>query len=205
MFWKIRLTNSFIILIIFFAHFFAPSGYLWTMHTMSELAGQGVPNAWILTLGFFLTGIGYVAFAFFDYQNNRLPYWLFVLTASNGIFTFLLGVFPTSFDGLQGVVVNETIVIIHRYVAYASNFITLAMITIHAAKSKAPKLKMRHLFFLVFAFVFSGFFILYQQEVRGIFQRLILITTTIWTLTSYGETTPLLMRNKQKNTTSMNR
>jgi hypothetical membrane protein len=205
MFGSIRLTNIFIVFIIFIAHFFAPAGYLWTTHTMSELAGQGVPNAWLLTSGFFLAGIGYVGFGIYEMKNKRLPVWLGSLTVANGIFTFFLGVLPTSFDGLIGYPVNETVVVLHRYVAYASNLMTITMITIHAAKSSAPPLKLKHLFFLVFALVFSGFFILYQQEIRGIFQRLILLTTTIWTWTSYGETKPRLTGQKYKYATRSNR
>ena len=113
--------------------------------------------------------------------------------------TLLLGVFPTSYDGLTGFTANETIVIIHRYIAYISNFLTIASITVHAALSKNPNLKLRHLFFLVFAFVFSGFFILYNQEIRGLFQRMILLTTTAWTLTSYGVWDLKQTRAKQQN------
>ncbi len=203
MFLGIRLTNLLIVSIIFLAHFFAPEGYLFYQHTMSELAGQGVPNAWILTTGFVLGGSLYIGFAIFYLQNQKLPTWLFWLTALNGLMTLLLGVFPTSYDGLINAEVNETVVIIHRYIAYASNLLTLASITTHAALSKQKNLKLQHLFFLVFAFVFSGFFVLYNQDIRGIFQRLILMTTTLWTLTSYGELTLSKSRSVQQNFASV--
>lgn len=203
MFLGIRLTNLLIVSIIFLAHFFAPEGYLFYQHTMSELAGQGVPNAWILTTGFVLGGSLYIGFAIFYLQNQKLPTWLFWLTALNGLMTLLLGVFPTSYDGLINANVNETVVIIHRYIAYASNLLTLASITTHAALSKQKNLKLQHLFFLVFAFVFSGFFVLYNQDIRGIFQRLILMTTTLWTLTSYGELTLSKSRSVQQNFASV--
>jgi hypothetical membrane protein len=186
MFPWIRFTNLFIVSVIFIAHFFSPQGYIFYLHTMSELAGQGVENAWILTTGFILGGASYMGFSYYYYKTASLPTWLFVLTFSNGLMTLLLGVFPTSYDGFNNYPANETIVIIHRYIAYASNLLTIASITVHAALSKNPTLKLRHLFFLVFAFVFSGFFILYNQDIRGVFQRLILLTTTAWTLTSYG-------------------
>ncbi len=199
MFLGIRFTNLFIICIIFIAHFFAPEGYLFYQHTMSELAGQGVTNAWILTTGFVVGGSLYIGFALFYLRNQNLPIWLFWLTALNGLMTLLLGVFPTSYDGLMNANVNETVVIIHRYIAYASNLLTLASITTHAALSKQRILKLQHLFFLVFAFVFSGFFVLYRQDIRGIFQRLILLTTTLWTVTSYGELILSKRRSIQQN------
>ena len=205
MFIGIRLTNLLIVSIIFLAHFFAPEGYLFYQHTMSELAGQGVPNAWILTSGFVLGGASYIGFAIYYVQKQNLPKWLFWLTALNGLMTLLLGVFPTSYDGLINVNVNETVVIIHRYIAYASNLLTLSSITTHAALSKQKYLKLQHLFFLVFAFVFSGFFILYNQDVRGIFQRLILLTTTLWTLSSYGELVLSKNRSVQQNFARANR
>lgn len=203
MFLGIRLTNLLIVSIIFLAHFFAPEGYLFYQHTMSELAGQGVPNAWMLTIGFVVGGSLYIGFAVFYLRNQKLPKWLFWLTALNGLMTLLLGVFPTSYDGLINANVNETVVIIHRYIAYASNLLTLASITTHAALSKQKNLKLQHLFFLVFAFVFSGFFVLYDQDIRGIFQRLILMTTTLWTLTSYGELTLSKSRSVQQNFASV--
>ncbi|MEN9819760.1 MAG: hypothetical protein RL379_538 [Bacillota bacterium] len=205
MFLGVRLTNLLIVSIIFLAHFFAPDGYVFYQHTMSELAGQGVPNAWILTTGFILGGSSYIVFAFYYLQKQKLPVWLFWLTALNGLMTLLLGVFPTSYDGLINADVNETVVIIHRYIAYASNLLTLASITTHAALSKQKTLKLQHLFFLVFAFVFSGFFILYNQDIRGVFQRLILLTTTLWTLSSYGELVLSKNRSVQQNFANVNR
>lgn len=205
MFLGVRLTNLLIVSIIFLAHFFAPEGYVFYQHTISELAGQGVPNAWILTTGFIVGGASYIAFAFYYLQKQKLPVWLFWLTALNGLMTLLLGFFPTSYDGLVNADVNETVVIIHRYIAYASNLLTLASITTHAALSKQKNLKLRHLFFLVFAFVFSGFFVLYNQDIRGVFQRLILLTTTLWTLSSYGEFVLSKNRSVQQNFASVNR
>jgi hypothetical membrane protein len=205
MFLGVRLTNLLIVSIIFLAHFFAPEGYVFYQHTMSELAGQGVPNDWILTTGFIVGGASYIAFAFYYLQKQKLPVWLFWLTALNGLMTLLLGFFPTSYDGLVNADVNETVVIIHRYIAYASNLLTLASITTHAALSKQKNLKLRHLFFLVFAFVFSGFFVLYNQDIRGVFQRLILLTTTLWTLSSYGELVLSKNRSVQQNFASVNR
>lgn len=204
MFSGIKFTNILIVTIILIAHFFAPEGYLFYQHTMSELAGQGVRNAWILTSGFILGGASYIGFAFYYLRKQNLPTWLFYLTAGNGLMTLLLGVFPTSFDGLINPNVNETVVMIHRYIAYVSNLLTIASITTHAALSKQRELKLRHLFFLVFAFVFSGFFILYNQDIRGIFQRLILLTTTLWTVTSYG-TFVLPKTRKQQNFARVNR
>lgn len=201
----IRYTNIFIVSIIFIAHFFAPVGYLPYMHTMSELAGQGVPNAWILTSGFLIGGLSYMVFSFYYLKTDKLPSWLFWLTFLNGFMTFLLGVFPTSYDGLLNYPVDDLVVVIHRYIAYASNLLTITSIIVHAAKSNDKQLKLRHLFFLVFAFVFSGFFILYNQEIRGVFQRLILLTTTLWTVSSYGIWKLKKGRLKQQNFSSVNR
>ena len=201
----IRYTNIFIISIIFIAHFFAPVGYLPYMHTMSELAGQGVPNAWILTSGFLIGGLSYMVFSFYYLKTDNLPSWLFWLTFLNGFMTFLLGVFPTSYDGLLNYPVEDLVVVIHRYIAYASNLLTITSIIVHAAKSNDKQLKLRHLFFLVFAFVFSGFFILYHQDIRGIFQRLILLTTTLWTVSSYGIWKLKKGRLKQQNFSRVDR
>jgi hypothetical membrane protein len=183
----IKFTNFWIVFIIFIAHFFAPDGYLFYQHTMSELAGQGVPNAWILTTGFFTGGLGYMIFSVYYRSKKIMPLWLFYITFANGLMTLLLGAFPTSFDELLSVSVNETIVIIHRYIAYGSNALTIAGMIGHIYVSKSPKVKIVHGYFIVFAIVFSGFFVLYDQDIRGVFQRLILLITTSWTLLYYGE------------------
>jgi len=47
----------FFVSIIIVAHFFAPSGYIWTRNTISELASQGYSNKWIMQLGFIGYGI----------------------------------------------------------------------------------------------------------------------------------------------------
>jgi hypothetical protein len=183
----IKFTNLFIVFVIFIAHFFAPEDYLFYQHTMSEMAGQFVPNAWILTTGFYLTGIFYMIFSFFYFKAKVIPGWLFGLTFANGVMTLLLGVFPTSFDGLLIPEINETIVIIHRYVAYTSNLLTLTSILLHMLIGNTIELKMKHMSFFVLIFVFSGFFIFYNQEIRGVFQRLILLTSTAWTVLYYGQ------------------
>lgn len=204
MYWGVRLTNVFIVLIIFIAHFFAPPGYSFITHTMSELAGQGVINAWILTTGFYGVGLAYIFWATYYYRQHQLPFWLFVLTSLEGLTTILLGVFPTSYDGFTMYTNNETFVFIHRYIAYANNFITLSMITVHAAKSHVLSVKIRHVMFLILAFIFSGFFVLIDPEIRGIFQRLILLTTTLWTVTSYGLIPGLSPRSKKQNPAAVN-
>jgi hypothetical membrane protein len=183
----IKFTNFWIVFIIFIAHFFAPDGYIFYQHTMSELAGQGVPNAWILTTGFFTGGLAYMIFSVYYRYKKIMPKWLFYITFTNGLMTLLLGTFPTSFDGLLTIPINETVVIIHRYIAYTSNALTIAGMIGHIYVSKSPRLKIIHGYFIVFAIVFSGFFVLYNQDIRGIFQRLILLITTSWTLLYYGE------------------
>lgn len=184
----IKFTNLLLVFIIFIAHFFAPTGYIFYQHTMSELAGQGVPNGWILTTGFYIVGMLYVFFSWFYFKAKILPGWLFGLTLANGVMTILLGVFPTSFDGLinSTIVVNETVVILHRYVAYASNALTITSILLHLILANSIDLKMKHASFFVLTFIFSGFFILYNQDIRGIFQRLILLTNSFWTVWLYG-------------------
>jgi hypothetical membrane protein len=201
----IRATNLGLVLVIIVAHFFAPAGYVITLHTMSELAGQGLENAWILTSGFWLAGLGYVVFSTLAFRNQEIPYWLYGLTISNGVMTFLLGIFPTSYDGLIHVPVIESIVIIHRYIAYTSNLITVGTIIVHIFKSTDLAMKRQHTLFLLLAIVFSGLFIFYNQDVRGIFQRLILLTTTIWTWTSYAVWKKELPTQKHQQTTMMNR
>jgi hypothetical protein len=183
----IKFTNLFIVFVILIAHFFAPENYLFYQHTMSEMAGQFVPNAWILTTGFYMTGLFYMVFSFFYFKAKVIPGWLFGLTFANGVMTLLLGVFPTSFDGLLGPNINETVVIIHRYIAYASNLLTLTSILLHIVLANTIELKIKHMSFFVLLFVFSGFFIFYNQDIRGIFQRLILLTSTAWTVFSYGQ------------------
>lgn len=42
--------------VIIIAHFFAPADYLWWQRTISELAGQNLPHAWIMRTGFILFG-----------------------------------------------------------------------------------------------------------------------------------------------------
>jgi hypothetical membrane protein len=180
----IRLSNAFLVSVIVLSHFFAPEGYLFYTHTMSEMAAQFAPNAWILTSGFVGAGLGYIVFSLYYFHRKKLPRWLSIMTFLNGVTLVLLAVFPTSYDGFS-IPANEQIVLIHRYIAYVSNFITLATIATHIVLSK-PSIRLYHLTFLVLAISFSAFFIFYNQDVRGLFQRLILMTTSVWTWLYYA-------------------
>lgn len=48
------------------APWFSHPGYDWRMHTTSELAGQAMPNAWIMALGFAGFGLGVLAVAWLE-------------------------------------------------------------------------------------------------------------------------------------------
>ncbi len=194
----VRFSNLYLVLVIFLSHFFAPEGYLFYQHTMSEMAAQYAPNAWILTLGFLGAGLGYLVFSYIYFRRKKLPLWLTILTMLNGLSLILLAVFPTSYDGYS-IPPNETIVVIHRYIAYVSNIITMVSLGIHAVKSKG-NLRLIHSLFLITAFVFSGFFIYYNQDVRGLFQRLILLTTSSWTWFYYAKFHPSSKTTKQAQT-----
>jgi hypothetical protein len=180
----IKASNAFLVIVIFISHFFAPTGYVFYEHTMSEMAAQFAPNAWILTTGFVGAGIGYIVFAYHAWVKKSIPTWLYGLVIANGVTLILLAFFPTSFDGYT-MPANETVVIIHRYIAYASNFITILSLGLHAYYSKG-KVRYIHSIFIALAIIFSAFFIGYNQDVRGVFQRLILITTSSWTWFYFG-------------------
>jgi hypothetical protein len=180
----IKASNAFLVLIIFLSHFFAPTGYVFYEHTMSEMAAQYAPNAWILTTGFFGAGLGYILFSTQLWYKKLMPTWLYGLIAANGLTLILLAFFPTSFDGYT-TPPNETIVIIHRYIAYASNLLTLVGVVMHAYFSKG-KIRLIHTSFILLAIVFSALFLGYNQDIRGLFQRFILLTTSSWTWFYFG-------------------
>lgn len=180
----IRFSNAFLVFVIFISHFFAPEGYVFYIHTMSEMAAQFAPNAWILSTGFVGAGLGYILFSLYYFRQQKLPLWLMVMTLLNGVTLILLAVFPTSYDG-YAMPANETVVIIHRYIAYVSNFITITSLATHIVVSDTS-LRYIHTIFLILAIVFSAFFIFYNQDIRGLFQRLILLTTSVWTWLYYA-------------------
>jgi hypothetical membrane protein len=183
----IKLTNLLLVAIIVFAHFFAPLGYAIPLHTMSELAAQGVENRLILTFGFYIVGLLYIVFGYHYYRKKSLPLFLTITTIGNGLVTILIGVFPTSYDGYTHVAVNETIVIIHRYVAYVSQLLVIASMIYHVYKSKPVNIKGVHGVFIVSSFILASIFINIDPSIRGIFQRLLLINNTTWTVLCFGE------------------
>jgi hypothetical protein len=180
----IKASNAFLVFVIFISHFFAPTGYVFYEHTMSEMAAQFAPNAWILTTGFAGAGVGYIMFSYLAWIKKSIPTWLYGLVIANGITLILLAFFPTSYDGYS-IPANETVVIIHRYIAYASNLVTMLSLGFHAYFSKGQT-RWIHLVFVVLTIIFSAFFIGYNQDVRGLFQRLILLTTSSWTWFYFG-------------------
>jgi len=183
----IKFTNLFLVAVITFAHFFAPQGYTIPLHTMSELAGQGVENRWILTFGFYSVGLLYMWFGYAYFRKQTLPLFLTITTIGNGLMTLLLGVFPTSFDGYTGVPVNETVVIIHRYIAYMSQLLVIASMVYHVYKSVGHPLKTMHGAFILSSFILATLFINVDPAIRGIFQRLLLLNNSMWTVLYFGQ------------------
>lgn len=59
-----------IIVAIVLGHLFSPPEFSWVQHSTSEQAGQAMPGAWIMRIGFFAYGAGTVFAALLDWRNR---------------------------------------------------------------------------------------------------------------------------------------
>ena len=92
-----RISVLFFVAVIVTAHLFAPSEYNWKWNTISDLAAQQYPYAWIMRVGFvgfgLLLGISLI-WSWFQNENKNHSELLIVLYASCVLFSGLFSTAP---------------------------------------------------------------------------------------------------------------
>lgn len=174
-----RLTSviSFVLIIIV-AHGFAPSDYVWWQRTISELAAQNLPLAWIMRAGFISFGIMLVAQVLWSFKHREVPIFVGTALIGYGLSMLATGVWSTVYPGLSGVV-NEQAGQLHSFFATSAGVMLTLAIVCAIWLTPNSQLKSVHLLFLLAVIGFSVLFGLLPAY-QGIFQRLLYLSGLTW-------------------------
>ncbi len=177
----ILISIIYFIAVIIIAHFFAPPGYVWTRHTISELASQGHANKWIMQTGFIGFGLllaGGLAWKFFTLGRINYPDLLIMVY---GLAILITGIFCAApIDSSLSFSANDAR--LHSLFATIAGFALVGGILWYLIIS--PDKRGVHLTFLVLITGISMLFGLSESGTipigKGIIQRGLYLVSFIW-------------------------
>jgi hypothetical membrane protein len=171
-----KIASLWLLMIIILAHFFAPEGYIWTFHTMSELAAQEVPNRFILLVGFYGHALLYLIGSIVLFKEKKIGRFIPILMILSSVTMFFIAFFKTTYDGLTYEAPNLLHVKYHLMAAYLNQALGFVLVGWHWYHSNSS-MKRVHILFLLLSVLFSLLFIEGTLD-KGIYQRLLLLTNT---------------------------
>ena len=168
--------------VIVISHFFAPPGYGWTYHTISDLASQGHVYKWIMQAGF--VGFGAIltlGVAYYFHRKRRL-YFLF-LVAVYGLSILMSGIFCAApIDPSVGYSVSDAN--LHSMFASIAGVGLSLAIFWQVFQSIDTKEKRNHFVFLLLVMGLSGIFGMAENGMialdKGIIQRFLYLSGLAW-------------------------
>ena len=177
------ISVAYFIVVIIIAHFFAPPGYRWTYHTISDLASQGHTYKWIMQAGFIGFGLLISASVGMAFIRMRKVLYPLLLIAVYGISILLSGIFSAApIDPSISYSVSES--------NLHSMFATIAGVGLSLAifwrifQSPDSKIKRNHFIFLLLVMGLSGVFGMAENGMialdKGIVQRLLYLSGLAW-------------------------
>lgn len=180
------LSIVYFICVILVAQFAAPSTYQWTVHSVSELASQGLPTQWIMQAGFI--GFGLLINLAFVLKFRRAGHlvWPDLLIMLYGASILLAGIFSTA-PYLQGLPFSEPESRLHSLFATLAGVafsIAILIYTIQAGRQGW----WLHAIFLVLVMGLSAAFGMAENGQiaigRGIVQRSMYLVSFAWLIIS---------------------
>jgi len=172
-----RFAVTFITIFILIAHFVVGEPYHWYRNTISQLAGQAYPNAWIMRAGFIgfgalvqIAGIGRIREAG-RYWYREVPIMLY------GLAILAAGIFSTT-PFIEGIPYSEQEAQLHSFFATAAGIVTAGML-FFALTDAAKSRRLVHAIALLMTI---GISILFGAlpEVSGAMQRLLWFVGFAW-------------------------
>jgi hypothetical membrane protein len=181
----ISIAVAYITAVIVLAHFFAPPGYDWTRHTISQLAAQGHENKWLMQAGFIGFGL-LLNLGILQMRGSAgRPLYALVPLALYGLAILLSGIFcagpidPAILHSLREAH-------IHSVLATAGGVTFSLAILGFLIASTQTRDKLVHLVFLVAVTGMSMGFGLTENETialgRGVAQRALYAVGFMWLL-----------------------
>lgn len=169
---------AYIVIVIVLAHLVAPDTYVWTRHTISELAAQGYARAWIMRLGFWGFGALVVLGGVRAARKAGRHWPREIALAAYGAGIFLAGVFSTA-PFVAGLLYDAGQARLHSLFATAAGVsISLAMV-LYALTDKPAERRVYHALAAVLTLGLSALFGVWTAG-AGIVQRLLWAVGFLW-------------------------
>ncbi len=170
--------------VIAVAHLFMSPPYGWTAHSISKLAAQATPNAWLMRLGFLGFGLGLLIHLVRLGSNGSARQPVAFLVAIYAVAVAISGVFSTS--PVDAPAPRPWEAGIHRAAAVLAGFSLSAAILVSVVRSRSPLERFSHFVALVLVIVLSALFEFGEPGTAlvppGIAQRALYLTGLIWLL-----------------------
>ena len=181
----ITFSVFYFVAVIIIAHFFAPAAYQWRYNTISDLAAQGLPNQWMMQVGFIgfglLLNIGFV-------RKSAAAHKLFfpdVLIMLYGLAVLMSGIFSAR-PFLADVSYSVQEDALHSFFAQTAGILFSLGILYRLIVAPSPQEKLFHLVFLVLVMGTSMLFMLDETSAvaigRGLIQRVLYLVSFVWLL-----------------------
>jgi len=177
----------FFVTVIIIAHFFVPPDYQWTQNTISDLAGQGLKNKWIMQVGFIgfgvLLNLGFIL----KFAGSRNVSYPDLLIKVYGLAILLSGFFSTA-PFIQGVEYSKQESSLHSLFATLAGISFTLGIFCRAITAPTSAERWMHGFFLVLVTGASLLFGLCENGsirlAKGLAQRGLYLVSFIWIVLS---------------------
>ncbi|MCP4422231.1 MAG: DUF998 domain-containing protein [Chloroflexi bacterium] len=173
--------------VIIIAHFFVPTEYHWSQHTISDLAAQGLKYQWIMQAGFIgfglLLNIGLIS----KFIATKRLFYPDVLIMLYGLAVLLSGFFSAA-PFLEEVAYSVQEDNLHSLFAQAAGVFFSVGILAYLLFTSDPQEKLIHTIFLILVIGTSIIFGLEENGIihlgRGLIQRILYLVSFIWLLLS---------------------
>lgn len=170
--------------VIAVAHLFTSPPYGWTAHSISKLAAQATPHAWLMRLGFLGFGLGLLIHLVRLDSNGSARQPVTYLVALYAVAVAISGVFSTS--PIDAPAPRPWEAGIHRAAAVLAGFSLSAAILVSALRGRSALERSAHFAALVLVIVLSALFEFGEPGTAlvppGIAQRALYLTGLIWLL-----------------------
>lgn len=180
------------ILVIIVASFFTPEGYSLLTNTISEMASQQLPNAWIMRVGFIGFGVIMSAGLGFDIKTKRISPWVAIPFIGYALSIFATGIWSTNYS-LSVAPYSEFETNMHSLFATLAGFLLIAAILIEAVITKKMQVRWFNIAFVLGISLFSGLYALFP-EIQGIFQRVMYLVSFWWMILFYFRSKKLIIK-----------
>lgn len=181
----ISFSVFYFVAVIIIAHFLVPPEYVWTQNTISELASQGLPNQWIMQLGFIGFGLLLnISFVMKFVAEKK------VIFADIPLMVYGLAILVTGFYSAAPFLENVTYSLqesgIHSFFATVAGIAFTLGILWRAAVAGSTQERLVHILFLVLVTGASALFGVSESGIiplgKGAAQRVLYAVSFLWLL-----------------------